>query len=183
MTYGGAVAKDITLGRKEILEGMLGANLVGFQSSSYLQHFLSSCTRILGYDYGAEGVKTYGSHTSVGVFPIGIDAAKVEARAMQPGIEVKMKAIKEMYAGKKIIVGRDRLDSVRGVMQKLRAFEAFLEMYEEWREKVSLTFFLYARTSNTFISHTFYIDVIGFFIRLCLNLLNYFIIRARLTGT
>ena len=120
---------------------MLGANLIGFQSTSYLQHFLSSCTRILGYSSNQDGVKTYGSYCAVGVFPIGIDVAKVEANASQPGIEEKMKAITDMYAGKKIIVGRDRLDSVRGVVQKLRAFEAFLEMYEEWREKVSLQFF------------------------------------------
>jgi len=119
---------------------MLGANLIGFQSTSYLQHFLSSCTRILGYASTPDGVKTYGSHCAVGVFPIGIDVAKLESSASHPGIEEKMKAIKEMYAGKKIIVGRDRLDSVRGVMQKLRAFEAFLEMYEEWTEKVSLHF-------------------------------------------
>ena len=119
---------------------MLGANLIGFQSTSYLQHFLSSCTRILGYTSTPDGVKTYGSHCAVGVFPIGIDVAKLESSASHPGIEEKMKAIKEMYAGKKIIVGRDRLDSVRGVMQKLRAFEAFLEMYEEWRERVSLHF-------------------------------------------
>ncbi|KAF8448499.1 glycosyltransferase family 20-domain-containing protein [Kalaharituber pfeilii] len=124
--------------RKEILEGMLGANLIGFQSQSYLQHFLSSCTRILGYDTTPKGVKTYGSHCAVGVFSIGIDVAKVKANASQPGIDEKMKVIREMYAGKKIIVGRDRLDSVRGVVQKLRAFEAFLEMYEEWREKVVL---------------------------------------------
>jgi len=117
---------------------MLGANLIGFQSTSYLQHFLSSCTRILGYTSTPDGVKTYGSHCAVGVFPIGIDVAKLESSASHPGIEEKMKAIKKMYAGKKIIVGRDRLDSVRGVMQKLRAFEAFLEMYEGWREKVSL---------------------------------------------
>ena len=116
---------------------MLGANLIGFQSSSYLQHFTSSCNRILEFKATAEGVQTYGSHCAVGVFSIGIDAAKVEANSRQPGIEEKMKAIKEMYAGKKIIVGRDRLDSVRGVMQKLRAFEAFLDMFEEWRGEVS----------------------------------------------
>lgn len=121
---------------------MLGANLIGFQSTSYLQHFLSSCTRILGYASTQDGVKTYGSYCAVGVFPIGIDVAKVEANASQPGIEEKMKAITDMYAGKKIIVGRDRLDSVRGVVQKLRAFETFLEMYEEWREKVSCNFCL-----------------------------------------
>jgi trehalose 6-phosphate synthase/phosphatase len=43
-----------------------------------------------------------------------------------------------LYAGKKIIVGRDRLDTVRGVAQKLMAFEMFLERYPEWLGKVVL---------------------------------------------
>lgn len=122
---------------------------------SYLQHFVSSCTRILGYATTQEGVKTYGSHCAVGVFPIGIDVAKLESNARSPGIEEKMRAIREMYAGKKIIVGRDRLDSVRGVMQKLRAFEAFLEMYEDWREKVSFGPTLFYIT-HSFVSHRYY---------------------------
>lgn len=124
--------------RKEILEGVLGANLVGFQSFSYSRHFLSCCTRILGFPSDTLGVDAYGSRVQVGVFPIGIDAAKVEAAAWAPSVTEKYDALKKMYNGKKIIVGRDRLDSVRGVAQKLQAFERFLEMFPEWREKVVL---------------------------------------------
>ena len=153
---------------------MLGANLIGFQSMSYLQHFLSSCTRILYgvKTYGSHwGVKANGSHFAVGVFPIGIDVARVEANASRPGIEEKMKAITEMYAGKKIIVGRDRLDSVRGVMQKLRAFEAFLEMYGEWREKVSKPLFFFAcPSSQSFISLIVFVYRLFRPRRLCLNM-------------
>ncbi|KAM4055743.1 glycosyltransferase family 20 domain-containing protein [Hirsutella rhossiliensis] len=124
--------------RKEILEGVLGANLVGFQSYSYSRHFLSCCTRILGFPSDPLGIDAYGSRVHVGVFPIGIDAAKVEAFAWADSITEKYDALKKLYAGKKIIVGRDRLDSVRGVAQKLQAFERFLEMYPEWRERVVL---------------------------------------------
>lgn len=124
--------------RKEILEGILGANLVGFQSFSYSRHFLSCCTRILGFPSDTLGVDAYGSRVQVGVFPIGIDAAKVEAAAFAPSVNKKYNTLKEMYKGKKLIVGRDRLDSVRGVTQKLQAFERFLEMYPEWRGRVVL---------------------------------------------
>ncbi|KJZ73439.1 hypothetical protein HIM_07233 [Hirsutella minnesotensis 3608] len=124
--------------RKEVLEGVLGANLVGFQSYSYSRHFLSCCTRILGFPSDTLGIDVYGSRVQVGVFPIGIDAAKVEAFAWADSVTEKYDALKKMYAGKKIIVGRDRLDSVRGVAQKLQAFERFLEMYPEWRERVVL---------------------------------------------
>jgi trehalose 6-phosphate synthase/phosphatase len=125
--------------RKEILEGVLGANMVGFQSYSYSRHFSSCCTRILGFDSSSAGVDAYGAHVAVDVFPIGINAASTQRTAYgDPVIEEKIKGIRELYAGKKIIVGRDRLDSVRGVAQKLQAFEMFLERYPQWHEKVVL---------------------------------------------
>ncbi|KOS23365.1 Trehalose-phosphatase [Escovopsis weberi] len=124
--------------RKEVLEGVLGSNLVGFQSYSYSRHFLSCCTRILGFPSDTLGVDAYGTRVQVGVLPIGIDAAKVESAAWAAAVNDKYDILKKMYQGKKIIVGRDRLDSVRGVAQKLQAFERFLEMYPDWREKVVL---------------------------------------------
>ncbi|KAK4209095.1 trehalose-phosphatase [Rhypophila decipiens] len=124
--------------RKEILEGVLGSNLVGFQSYSFSRHFSSCCTRILGFPSDTSGVDAYGARVEVGVFPIGIDAVKVASLAYNDEVDKKYKALRDLYAGKKLVVGRDRLDSVRGVAQKLMAFERFLEMYPEWRDKVVL---------------------------------------------
>ncbi|KAI9796279.1 MAG: threalose-6-phosphate phosphatase [Candelina submexicana] len=125
--------------RKELLEGVLGSNMIGFQSFSYSRHFSSCCTRVLGFDSSHAGVDAYGAHVAVDVFPIGIDAAAVEEDAFgDVDIVQKMAAIRELYAGKKIIVGRDRLDAVRGVAQKLMAFEMFLERFPEWRDQVVL---------------------------------------------
>ncbi|CAI9637556.1 unnamed protein product [Alternaria burnsii] len=125
--------------RKEILEGVLGANMIGFQSYSYSRHFSSCCTRILGFDSSSTGVDAYGAHVAVDVFPIGINAVSTQRQAFgDPEIDEKLKDIREMYAGKKLIVGRDRLDAVRGVVQKLQAFQLFLEKYPEWVGKVVL---------------------------------------------
>ncbi|KAK1962623.1 family 20 glycosyltransferase [Colletotrichum sublineola] len=124
--------------RKEVLEGVLGSNLVGFQSYSYSRHFSSCCTRVLGFPSDSGGVDAYGARVQVGVFPIGINADKCEMYAWTDAVTRKYDALKKLYEGKKIIVGRDRLDSVRGVAQKLQAFERFLEMYPDWREKVVL---------------------------------------------
>ncbi len=125
--------------RKDILTGALGATMIGFQSYSFSRHFNSCCKRILGFESSSAGVDAYGAHVAVDVFPIGIDVATVQKQAFgDPIIEQNMRALKKMYAGKKIIVGRDRLDTVRGVAQKLMAFEIFLERYPEWREKVVL---------------------------------------------
>lgn len=124
--------------RKEILEGVLGANLIGFQSFGYARHFSSCCTRLLGFTSDANGVDTYGSRVEFGVFPIGIDVAKVERLAWSDAVNQKYEALRNMYDGKKIIVGRDRLDSIRGVDKKLLAFECFLAKYPEWRDRVVL---------------------------------------------
>lgn len=125
--------------RDEILEGILGANMIGFQSYSYSRHFSSCCTRLLGFDSSSAGVDAYGAHVAVDVFPIGINAVEIHRAAFDdPVVEEKIARIKHMYHGKKIIVGRDRLDATRGVAQKLQAFEMFLEKYPEWQDKVVL---------------------------------------------
>ncbi|KAI9040491.1 putative alpha,alpha-trehalose-phosphate synthase subunit Tps2 [Aspergillus affinis] len=125
--------------RKEVLTGVLSANMLGFQTFSYSRHFSSCCTRVLGFDSNSAGVDAYGAHVAVDVFPIGIDAKAIQKIAFgPPDIEKAVVGIRKLYAGKKIIVGRDRLDSVRGVTQKLQAFELFLERYPEWRDKVVL---------------------------------------------
>ena len=125
--------------RKPILEGILGANMIGFQAFSYARHFSSCCMRISGLEADPAGVEFGGVHVPVDVFPIGIDTdTTLESAFESPGIEKKIAALGEMYAGKKIIVGRDRLDSVRGVAQKLQAFEIFLERHAEWHDKVVL---------------------------------------------
>jgi trehalose 6-phosphate synthase/phosphatase len=93
---------------------------------------------VLGCESTQTGVNVNGHIVSVGTFPIGIDATRVEAFRNQPAVLPKTKAIRQMYANKKIIIGRDKLDSTKGVVQKLQAFEKFLEDYPEWRKDVVL---------------------------------------------
>jgi len=124
--------------RQQLLDGLLGANKVSFQNYSFARHFISSCKRLLGSETTPNSVSVFGNTVSVDSLPIGIDVARIEYDAFNKEIDDKVKAIKELYGHKKLIVGRDRLDSVRGVIQKLQAFNAFLEMYPEWRNKVIL---------------------------------------------
>ncbi|KAF9066784.1 glycosyltransferase family 20-domain-containing protein [Rhodocollybia butyracea] len=126
--------------RKEILDGMLGANLVCFQNYSYSRHFVSTCIRVCGYEshlngHGIENPSS--SHlTAVSYCPVGIDAERVARDVLRPGIKPKFDALRTLYQGKKIIVGRDKLDVVKGVLQKLRAFEKMLGMFPEWVGRV-----------------------------------------------
>ncbi|RKP38157.1 glycosyltransferase family 20-domain-containing protein [Dimargaris cristalligena] len=124
--------------RKEILEGLLGASEIGFQTYSYSRHFISSCTRVLGLESSPKGVDYHGGLVPVGTFPIGIDVESVQASRSTSAVTQKMKLIREMYHDKHIIIGRDKLDQVTGIVQKFKAFEKFLEKYPEWRGQVVL---------------------------------------------
>ncbi|GMM33096.1 trehalose-phosphatase [Saccharomycopsis crataegensis] len=124
--------------RSNLLEGMLGANRIAFQSYSFAKHFVSSCSRILGCETTHDSITTYGRICKLEALPNGIDTSKIISDAFNEKIDKRVDTIKKVYANKKIIVGRDRLDSVRGVLQKLEAFEKFLIMYPEWRDKVVL---------------------------------------------
>ncbi|KAJ2880132.1 hypothetical protein FB639_002906, partial [Coemansia asiatica] len=124
--------------RKDILNGMLGSTSIGFQTYSYARHFLSSCTRVLGLESTPTGIDNKGSVVNIGVFPIGIDVNFVQERRSLPCVQAKMSNLKEMFANKYIIIGRDKLDEVAGIKQKLEAFERFLELYPKWQGKVVL---------------------------------------------
>ena len=124
--------------REALLDGMLGCNLVTFQTHSYARHFLSSCVRVMGYEAGSGGVDAKGSITRIAHCPIGIDVDNVEHDRRAPGVGPKIEALRRMYEGKKIIIGRDKLDPTKGVLPKLRAFDRFLQDYPEWQGKVAL---------------------------------------------
>ncbi|KAH7928571.1 trehalose 6-phosphate phosphatase [Leucogyrophana mollusca] len=134
--------------RKEILDGMLGANLVCFQTYSYSRHFTSTCVRVCGYETTPSreggngqkyvGIDVQGHVAAVSHCPVGVDAVRVARDTLRPGIQPKLEALRALYADKKIIVGRDKLDVVKGVLQKLRAFEKLLQDYPEWVGNVVL---------------------------------------------
>lgn len=121
-----------------MLQGVLGANVVGFQTYNYARHFASNCTRIMGYEYTPSGIIGNGIFIQIEIFPIGIDVERTRHHCHSPGVAPKAKAIRERYAGKKIIIGRDKLDPVKGVLQKLEAFDTFLTDFPEWQDKVVL---------------------------------------------
>ncbi|KAI9294220.1 hypothetical protein K502DRAFT_292604 [Neoconidiobolus thromboides FSU 785] len=124
--------------RKEILKGILSSNLVGLQTYSYARHFISTCTRVLGLEPAPEGIDYKGSIITVDVFPIGVDAKVSELHRASFGVQHKINSLKELYSGKKVIFGRDKLDQATGVLQKFKTYELFLQKYPEWQGKVVL---------------------------------------------
>lgn len=124
--------------RREILEGMLGADLVGFHTYDYARHFLSCCERLLGLETRPDGVDDKGVFVKVGIYPFGIDSDTFLAAMKKTSVNQRVGDIRAGLSGKKIILGVDRLDYIKGIPHKLLAIEHFLETHPEWVGKVVL---------------------------------------------
>ncbi|NIP44399.1 MAG: bifunctional alpha,alpha-trehalose-phosphate synthase (UDP-forming)/trehalose-phosphatase [candidate division Zixibacteria bacterium] len=124
--------------RREILEGLLGADLIGFHTYDYVRHFLSSVRRILGYE-NILGVVSSGYRTSkVDAFPMGIDYEKFSKAAKLPEVREEIDKLWRQIGDRKIVVSIDRQDYTKGIKDRLEAFHIFLHRYPEYREKVTL---------------------------------------------
>ncbi|KAJ9133288.1 Glycosyltransferase family 20 [Pleurostoma richardsiae] len=124
--------------RKELLEGMLGANLVGFQIHEYTRHFLQTCSRLLSAEATPDGLQLDDRFVDVVNLPIGIDPVSMNEHRKEDEVKRWLEILRERYADKKLIVARDKLDHVRGVRQKLLSYELFLNKNPQWRDKVVL---------------------------------------------
>src|SRR5436305_1573591 len=83
--------------RKDILTGVLGATMIGFQSYGYSRHFNSCCKRILGFESSSAGVDAYGAHVAVEVFTIVIDASATQRSAFGDlGIDQNIASIRDL---------------------------------------------------------------------------------------
>lgn len=124
--------------RNKILQGVLAADLIGFHTYDYARHFLSVCTRILGLDASPKGV-TYKDHfANVGIFPIGIDPNAWINALQSPSVKERILELEDRFRGKKVLLGVDRLDYIKGVPHKLMAFRTLLSKHPEWKEKIVL---------------------------------------------
>lgn len=123
--------------REQILEGMLGANLIGFHTASYLRHFAASLTHILGLTVEIDHIRYGGRSVHLGVYPMGIDAAAFATMGSDPGVEAEARALKSNQKVK-LLVGIDRLDYTKGIPRRLMAYEKLLQNYPELRERVRL---------------------------------------------
>lgn len=124
--------------RKQVLLGVLQSDLIGFHTYDYARHFLSSCARVLSLNTLPNGVEFDGRLVHVGTFPIGIDPEKFAQGLKSDKISRRIAYLRSKFAGIKILVGVDRLDYIKGVPQKLKAFEMFLKQRPEWVGKVIL---------------------------------------------
>ncbi len=121
--------------REEILDSLLASDLVGFHDYAYLQHFCSSTLRLLGIESQFLSIRRGNRTTRLGVFPVSIDTDHFVKRSK----ESKVKTLsKEMAKPHFQFLGVDRLDYMKGLDLKLKAFRTLLHRFPQYREKVSL---------------------------------------------
>lgn len=133
--------------REEILEGLLGSDLIGFHTYDYERHFLSSVRRLLGLEVSFNEIYLEQRTIKVDSFPMGIDYKKFHDAALahdqrkkvdQSEIQIGLDEHKAFAPGTKLILSIDRLDYSKGIAKRLNAFEYFLKKYPEYRERVRL---------------------------------------------
>ena len=112
--------------RREVLAGLLGADLIGFHTFSYLRHFLSSVRLLEGVEVDIDRVRIGDRRVTLGAFPMGVDAAAFAARAADPKVEAEAARIRREAAGRRIVLGVDRLDYTKGIPRRLQAVERLL---------------------------------------------------------
>lgn len=122
--------------RREILEGLMGANVIGFQTYDDVHHFTDSANRILDINFVGNEVKIGDRNVMAQAFPISIDYEKFRTLVQSPAIAQDEQTLESMLAGRKFAISVDRLDYSKGIIQRLHAFEHFLEDHPEWHEKI-----------------------------------------------
>ncbi|CAG8898157.1 unnamed protein product [Penicillium egyptiacum] len=134
--------------REELLDGLLGADLIGFQTDEYCNHFLHSCSRLRRLEVSANQVHLNHRYVSVVNSPLGIDSSSLYTLRQSTEVKGWIHSISHRYQGKYLIVARDRLDAPGGIKQKLLAYELFLGSYPAWREKVVLVQVMSSASEN-----------------------------------
>lgn len=124
--------------RKEILEGLLGADLVGFHTYDYARHFMSSVLRTLGYEHKHGSIILKDRIVTVDAFPISIDYKKFATASNDPKVEEEKAILDEHYKDRKVMLSVDRLDYSKGIDRRLSAFEQFLKENPQYHKKVVL---------------------------------------------
>ncbi|TXD84818.1 bifunctional alpha,alpha-trehalose-phosphate synthase (UDP-forming)/trehalose-phosphatase [Subsaximicrobium wynnwilliamsii] len=140
--------------REELLHGMLGADLIGFHTYDYERHFLSSVKRILRLEVNFNEVTYHDRIVKVDSFPMGIDYDKFHDSASKHKTdkksELQQRLDDHIQSGSdaKMILSIDRMDYTKGIPNRIRAFEYFLNKYPEYKEKVRLIMLAVPSRSN-----------------------------------
>jgi trehalose 6-phosphate synthase/phosphatase len=123
--------------RQALISGVLGADVVGFHTNDYVQHFLNSVTEVLGLPNINQRIVLPERSVVVKDFPISIDYNKFNQESQTPEvIEIKQR-YQKLVAPHKLIFSVDRLDYTKGITYRLQGYERFLDQNPDWHDRVT----------------------------------------------
>lgn len=122
--------------RTEIIEGLLGSNLIGFHTHDYTRNFLGCVLRTVGYEHQLGSLTLSDRAVKVDTFPMGIHFEKFAQAACSTQTKDRVEKLKEKCAGQKVIFSVDRLDYTKGIINRLMGYDLFLKRNPHWHGKV-----------------------------------------------
>lgn len=122
--------------RETLINGLLGADMIGFHTHDYTQHFIKTVKRFTGYECRQNTIYTPNTLVKADAFPIGIDYNKFHNATSEKDVLVEKLKIRSHLAGQKLIFSIDRLDYSKGLLLRLKGYETFLEKYPQWHSNV-----------------------------------------------
>ncbi len=124
--------------RRGLLEGLLGADLVGFHTYEYMQHFIQSVLRILGLEHQMGYFNLPDHIAKVETYPMGIDFKRFFETSSAPETKHERNQLQQSLSGFRTVLSIDRLDYSKGILNRLEGFELLLDLYPEYRGKLVL---------------------------------------------
>ncbi|GHC59107.1 bifunctional alpha,alpha-trehalose-phosphate synthase (UDP-forming)/trehalose-phosphatase [Roseibacillus persicicus] len=122
--------------RAELLRGVLGADIIGFHTSSYLRHFRSTLLRVLGKESEMDSIWYGGREVRLLAAPIGHNHLGFQKCMEREDFGEIVAEHREELNGKRLVLSVERLDYTKGVPQKLTAIHRFLKDNPEWCDEV-----------------------------------------------
>ncbi len=129
--------------RTEILAGLMGADLIGFHTHDYTQHFLRCALRISGRENHMGKIAMPDHTVEVSTFPMGIDFEKFHTMDVSP-----FPSSKPGKGKPKMVLSVDRLDYSKGIVNRLKGFELFLKNHPGWHGKICLNMIVVPSRTN-----------------------------------
>ena len=121
---------------RRLLNGMLGADVIGFHTPTYVSNFLENC-EAAGLAQAESNMITMSDHTvRVGNFPMGIDYEKYAEAGKSKAVRDAVRKYRKRYGRLRVIVAVDRLDPSKGLVERLEAYRTFLELEPRMRGKI-----------------------------------------------
>ncbi len=134
--------------RKEILDGILGADQIGFHTFGYMRHFLSAAYRLVGHEHKFGRLFIEDREVNVDVFPMGINYEKYAHPDVNADADQSSGEIRRLHASRKIVLSVDRLDYTKGIPHRVRAFGRFIRNNPEYIGKVNLIMIVVPSRAN-----------------------------------